>query len=78
VQWYNLDCKNQGADRTDADATEAVCKTLGGKFCNYNCVLSDKRSVDDDNRAKWSGSCGGNLRTEFYQVKDEETATVFC
>jgi hypothetical protein len=83
LQWYNAICKSGQNDRFEKGTTEAMCKTNGGQFCKYTCVLSGKRSVDGDNRDKWYDACGldqSGIPTylEIHVEKDEESAKGFC
>jgi hypothetical protein len=83
VQWYNLDCRSFGSHQVEEGVLEAACKKAGGEFCTYTCVLSGKRSVDQDNRAKWARACGKEssgapTQTELAVRADEEDARLSC
>lgn len=48
----------------DTTITAAACKDLGGKFCQPDCVLSGKGSVEQQTRDAWGAACtkaGGQL-----------------
>jgi hypothetical protein len=65
TDWYHLTCQpapdNDVGGGSAQAATEAACDQLGGQFCRRDCILSGKRSADQDNRAKWRQTCGDDL-----------------
>jgi hypothetical protein len=83
VQWYSMSCRSAETGTVDKAAMEAVCKKVDGEPCGYSCILSGKRSADEENRTKWTGSCGKdsagfNMHPVIYVEKDERTAKILC
>jgi hypothetical protein len=94
VQWYSLSCKSDDNGAVDKLTMDAVCEKLGGEPCEQSCTLSGepcvqsctlsgKRSADEENRAKWTSSCGLNSIgddqiAEIFVQKDEESAKSLC
>jgi len=84
TDWYTLECLSfRNDDDTTEAVTQAACEELDGQFCQRYCVLSGKRSLDEENRAKWDQTCGPDSQGEathpMIQVKNgEEDAKKFC
>jgi hypothetical protein len=83
MQWYNLGCITIGSNKFNKGATEAACKTVGGESCAYSCILSGKRSVDQENRGKWTIGCGKNsdgipTQAELIVRSSEKAARIYC
>lgn len=84
TEWYNLRCETSiDMVRVSLEATTAACEQAGGQVCSQVCVLSDKRSVDEDNRNKWTGSCGRDAdgyqsSAKIFVMKDESDAKALC
>ena len=72
LDWYTLMC-GSGSDA----ATTAACAKIGGVECSPSCVLTGKRSVDEDNRKKWAASCDRGY-AEIIVCKDEKEAREWC
>jgi hypothetical protein len=80
--WYSLSCTS-GEGYYFEEATAAACKEVGGQSCKYSCALSGKRSEDEDNRKKWSGSCGKDptghaTYPKIYLLENEKSAKISC
>jgi hypothetical protein len=81
VQWYILRCASYGTRIVDPDVTKAACKKVDGESCATTCILSGKRSIDEENRKKWIGDCGEDAEGAptlpelevFYSEKDART-----
>jgi hypothetical protein len=86
-QWYNMACLERdilqhGGMIWHEELTKTACKSIGGQACSY-CVVSAKRSEDEDLRNKWTKACNvGQKRSDKVpQIKvmaDEESAKKYC
>jgi hypothetical protein len=89
TQWYSLGCKTRYDPRgesdgdTDEEVTDAACEAVGGLNCYSRCVMSSKRSADEDLRKEWQDNCGkdkNGYQTEpyIYVERSEATAKIGC
>jgi hypothetical protein len=84
MQWYRLTCTSYD-NSIDArypvvnvDETRAACKTVGGTDCENSCLLSGKRSNDEELRSEWTKACGDISEAVVIVQADEEAAKEYC